>query len=121
SRKHGRYGTRDAKRGALLPGSKQRCSPTSTLHASCSARPENSPNLVHFPVSSTPRVVAERGVGARSSARGKQLYSRRAGLLSAKSPKHYPIELASKALAEKRAKAKAQALLLAEKKRYGLV
>jgi hypothetical protein len=42
-----------------------------------------------------------------SRERGLYLFSRRAGLISAKSPKHYPIELASKALTEKRAKAKA--------------
>ena len=42
-----------------------------------------------------------------SSRRGKQLYCIHAGRCSARSPKHYPIELARKALAEKRAAAKA--------------
>jgi hypothetical protein len=52
-------------------------------------------------------MVSARRVVRWSSKRGKQLYSIHAGRCSARSPKHYPIELALQALAVKRAKAKA--------------
>ena len=59
--------------------------------------------------------------GGWSRERGLQLFQRGNGLRSAKSPNHYPIELARKALAEKRKRAKQLAPIEAEAKRYGLI